>query len=74
MKIGDFPVRIKKKGKTVGRPSKWEVHASEVMSEIVKTESYKTEFERFNTEMYLYGTATFDAEKALWDQTKKGEK
>ena len=65
MKIGDFPVRIKKKGKTVGRPSKWEVYASGVMSKIIKTDSYKAESERFITDMYLYGTATFDAKKAL---------
>lgn len=68
MKIGDFPVRIKKKGKTVGRPSKWEVYASGVMSEIIKTKSYKAEFERFITDMFLYGNATFDAEKALKEE------
>ena len=67
MRIGKLPVRIKKKGKTRGRPSNWEVHASKVMSEIAKSDAFKAEYERFSMEMFLHGSATLDTEK-VWKE------
>ena len=52
--IKDYICRVKKKNKTRGRPSKYEMVASEITSYLYKKN--KPEIEKTISDMILYGT------------------
>ena len=53
MGIKDYLVRVKKNGKTKGRPSKYELFASRMMSDIMAKN--KDAFNKANEDLILYG-------------------
>lgn len=63
--IKDLEVRINKKGKTRGRPSKVEIHMSKMMTEICKSDAFQKEMNEYINDATLYGTGIFNTNKAL---------
>lgn len=63
--IKDYLVRVTKKGKNRGRPSKFEHYMSKTISDVAKSKEFKTEMERCINDMMMYGTGIFDTRKAM---------
>ena len=61
MKKSDFIVKVTKKGKTRGRPSKWELEVSSIMSNILK-ESEKA-IHKAAVDSIIYGTGCVEITK-----------
>jgi len=55
----ELPIRIKIKGKTVGRPSNFERILSEFVSTVVDSEEYKKIMTKHYHDLALYGVAKF---------------
>lgn len=61
-----YPIRIRKKGKTVGRPSKLEKYMSETMSYYVQHPKMKEAFAETYLNSELYGMTDYSLiEKAM---------
>lgn len=54
--IKDFPIRILKKGKKRGRPSKEELTMSKIMSFEMQKPSNKKSIKKFVKDLLFYGT------------------
>ena len=55
--IKDYPIRFRKNGKTRGRPSKWELYVSRMISEYMQKPEIKTKFQKYVEDMFIYGEA-----------------
>lgn len=64
MNIKDYPIRIRKKGKTRGRPSKFEIYSSKLFSDYMKRPIVKAMFQQYVHDMLVYG-------RAEWPQLPK---
>ena len=64
--IKDYPVRIRKKNKTRGRPSKWELLVSKMTSQLLKEN--KEIIRKIQEDYLVYGTS---AMKILWSKPMK---
>lgn len=54
-------VKVRRRGKTRGRPSKWEMFVSKSLSDIMKDDSFRSELLKCMSDTLIYGTGVFDA-------------
>ena len=54
--VKHLPVRVIKKNKTVGRPSKWEVTVSQILSNEIKKPKIQKIMRQIHTDLMLYRT------------------
>jgi len=62
--IKDYVVRVTKKGKNRGRPSKMEHYMSKMTSDVFKSDAFQKEMNQCINDTLMYGTGIFDSRKA----------
>ena len=67
--IKDYVVRVTKKGKKRGRPSKAELFMSRMVSEEFMKPNFQKEMNECVHDTLMYGTGIFDSRKALKGQS-----